>query len=148
MIQAVHIIVKRIWNKLMARKLSFRNGDQITAGHIGYMVKFITILTGAVISLVLYVYFDNKTTQRERDEQQDKQRQEFYDELIDMQKESNISVDAIKKYILLKDGVDLDAVIEQHTWEQLHEKFKSNPRGHSIDFVEPDVDYSNLAVEH
>lgn len=140
----------RVMNKLMkmARIPKFNNGEAFKAEHAKFLMFVITILTAIIIGFFKLTYENYINYQDEVNRKQDEQRKEFYNELLEKCNNSTISTDAIKKYILLRDGVDLDAVIEQHTWEQLHEKFKSNTRGHSIDFVEPDVDYSNLAVEH
>lgn len=128
----------------MANKIQFRNGDPITAGHLRVSLQIIAGLMSVLLALISFIYINHITRQDVRDLKQDTQ----MTILLEAININSISVDAINKYILLKDGVDLEAVIEQHTWDQLHDKLINKSRTRSIKFRDPEYDYSSLAVEH
>jgi len=102
----------------MVKKPGFRNGEQITAGHLRISLQIMGGLVMVLISLVVYIYLDHVA-----------RTETVYRELIEITEQTTCDLAAVKKYILLKDGVDIDAVIEQHDWERLQKNFKSNPRG-------------------
>lgn len=128
----------------MANKIQFRNGDQITAGHLRVSLQIIAGLMGVLLALISFIYINHITRQDVRDLKQDAQ----MNCLLESINKNTISTDAIKKYLFLKDGVDLDEVIEQHTWDQLHDELINKSNTRCIKFREPTYNYSSLAVEH
>lgn len=111
----------------------FRNGERITAGHIRIGLQIMGGLITILISLIVYIYLDHVY-----------RTDKLYQELIQITEQNTCEVAAIKKYILLKDGVDIDAVIDQHEWERLHEQFKSNPRGVYLQSIIPDEEIAGM----
>lgn len=118
-------------------KPEFKNGANITAGHLRISLQIIGGMIGVVIALIAFIYIDYTTRQDQRDQQQDVMINKLYDELIDITKENTITIDAFKKYVLLRDGIDIDGVIDQHLWPELHEQFseKKNTRGINFDSI-------------
>lgn len=94
------------------------NGSDVTRKHMNILIGVTAGMFSILIGLIAYIWHDEKQYREERD-----------NVLLEATMENAVSVDAIMKYVLIRDGVDLPTIIDQAQWDKLIEEFKSNPRG-------------------
>ena len=105
------------------------NSTEITKAHFNVALSIISAFWLILIGLVGYIWLDHKAQQRD-----------LFDKLIQVTDRNTISIDAMKKYVLLRDGIDLDKVIDQSTWDQLIKDFKTKPRGINYNSIKKNND--------
>jgi hypothetical protein len=96
-------------------------GTDITTKHFSFAMWLITGLVSAIISLGVYIWQDSKEDNRRLNDSL----QKTINELKESQQANDRDIAEIKKYILLRDSIDID----KRVWENQSKKYKSNPRG-------------------
>jgi hypothetical protein len=98
--------------------------EEITAKHFNVIIWLVGGLGSALITVVLFVYFSQINYLNERDKEQTKQSEKFYNELLLITSTNTVTLEILKEYLEQQNGINFD--------KDINERYKlkhSNKRG-------------------
>ena len=94
--------------------------------------KIFTAIIGSLFSIIIailtWVYIDHIHRQQSFNEQQIELHNKITEKMINIE----VSTDCIKRYILLRDGVDINKIEDERLWDELIMQFREKSDARAV----------------